>query len=38
LTWLDPYELVVVAADEEGIIARQCRAAARDFTFQICSA
>ncbi|MFM9048032.1 MAG: acetate/propionate family kinase [Cyanobium sp.] len=28
LSWLGPYELVVVPADEEGLIARQCRAAA----------
>jgi acetate kinase len=28
LTWLAPFELVVVTADEEGLIARQCRAAA----------
>ena len=28
LSWLEPYELVVVPADEEGLIARQCRAAA----------
>jgi acetate kinase len=28
LTWLAPFELVVVAADEEGMIARQCREAA----------
>ena len=28
LTWLGPFELVVVPADEEGLIARQCRAAA----------
>jgi acetate kinase len=28
LTWLAPFELVVVAADEEGMIARQCRQAA----------
>lgn len=29
LTWLGPLELLVVSADEEGIIARQCRAAAQ---------
>jgi acetate kinase len=28
LAWLEPFELVVVPADEEGLIARQCRAAA----------
>lgn len=28
LGWLAPFELVVVPADEEGVIARQCRAAA----------
>jgi len=28
LRWLGPVELVVVSADEEGMIARQCRAAA----------
>lgn len=28
LSWLEPFELVVVPADEEGLIARQCRAAA----------
>lgn len=28
LAWLAPFELVVVAADEEGLMARQCRAAA----------
>ena len=28
LTWLGPFELVVVAADEEGLTARQCRRAA----------
>lgn len=28
LRWLEPFELVVVPADEEGQIARQCRAAA----------
>lgn len=28
LAWMGPLELVVVAADEEGLIARQCRAAA----------
>ncbi|MEY4354431.1 MAG: hypothetical protein RLZZ609_2672 [Cyanobacteriota bacterium] len=28
LTWLAPFELVVVPADEEGLIARQCRRAA----------
>lgn len=28
LSWLGPYELVVVPADEEGLIDRQCRAAA----------
>ncbi|MFM7640050.1 MAG: acetate/propionate family kinase [Cyanobium sp.] len=28
LTWLAPFELVVVPADEEGLIARQCREAA----------
>jgi acetate kinase len=28
LGWLQPVELVVVPADEEGVIARQCRAAA----------
>lgn len=29
LRWLPPFELVVVNADEEGMIARQCRAAAQ---------
>jgi acetate kinase len=29
LTWLGGFELVVVRADEEGMMARQCRAAAR---------
>jgi acetate kinase len=28
LAWLRPFELVVVPADEEGVIARQCQAAA----------
>jgi acetate kinase len=28
LAWLAPFDLVVVPADEEGILARQCRAAA----------
>ena len=27
LGWLPPFELVVVPADEEGMIARQCRGA-----------
>lgn len=30
LIWLMPFELVVIPADEEGLIARSCRAAARD--------
>ncbi len=29
LTWLGPFELVQVAADEEGVIARHCAAAGR---------
>lgn len=30
LTWLGPVEFVVVPADEEGMMARQCRAASRE--------
>ena len=30
LAWLGPFELVVVPADEEGVIARSCRRAAGD--------
>jgi len=31
LAWLGRFELVVVPADEEGVIARSCRRAAGDF-------
>ena len=31
LAWLGPFELVVVPADEEGVIARSCRRASGDY-------
>jgi acetate kinase len=32
LAWLQPFDLVVVSADEEGVIARQCRSSAKSPT------